>query len=348
MSINVESKIKELRLQGKGYKLIAKEMSISRDTVRYYSDKLGLNGVKGEEPKPKEYTCKYCNKKYYKNDSDIKSLAYCSSYCKSKQTEENKIKRDLTKTKECVVCGKKFISKSSVNITCSKECRCERQLELREQRKRVCINCGKEYSAMSYSSKKYCSMACSTQATSKSHRQFCNELLEIHNGTIVPLEIYTGSDHKLKCMCLKCGCTIEKVSHLYIGSHSFGCPNCGRGGSKGEQAIRNILESIGCSYKPQYSLRDKENKRTFRYDFALIDEQGNAIKLIEFDGIQHFKSIKQFGGDKSYNKRIEVDEYKNSVAKNKNIPLLRIRYDEIDQVDTIVKEFVCPPPRKIV
>lgn len=79
-----------------------------------------------------------------------------------------------------------------------------------------------------------------------------------------------------------------------------------------------------------------KNKTSLRFDFCTYSEE-DKIKLIEFDGIQHFKPFKRFGGEEGFIKRQERDKIKDIFCINNNIPLLRIRYDEIDIEDKIKK-----------
>lgn len=47
---------------------------------------------------------------------------------------------------------------------------------------------------------------------------------------------------------------------------------------------------------------------------------------IEYDGEQHNRSVKHFGGDKAFYTRIKHDNIKNEYCKNNGISLLRIPY----------------------
>ena len=60
---------------------------------------------------------------------------------------------------------------------------------------------------------------------------------------------------------------------------------------------------------------------------------------IEYDGEQHSKPIKFFGGYKKKKKRKELDDIKTEYCKNNNINLLRINYDEdiISKLDEYFK-----------
>ena len=49
---------------------------------------------------------------------------------------------------------------------------------------------------------------------------------------------------------------------------------------------------------------------------------------VEFDGIQHFKPIKYFGGEKTLKITQKHDKMKNEYCKENNIHLIRIKYNE--------------------
>lgn len=50
--------------------------------------------------------------------------------------------------------------------------------------------------------------------------------------------------------------------------------------------------------------------------------------IIEYDGEQHFKSLKFFGGERRYIKQKEYDTVKNKYCKNKDINIIRISYKD--------------------
>lgn len=70
-----------------------------------------------------------------------------------------------------------------------------------------------------------------------------------------------------------------------------------------------------------------KNNYPLRFDFAIIDEEKNLIKLIEYDGSQHFKPSEQFGGQKAFEDLQQRDKLKNDYCKINNINLLRISKD---------------------
>lgn len=112
------------------------------------------------------------------------------------------------------------------------------------------------------------------------------------------------------------------------------CPNCAS--SNGEKAVELWLIDNQINYKSQYSFEDLKYKKTLFFDFAIFDNSGNIMCLIEFDGIQHFKTIEGWGGKGKLEDTIARDNVKNKYCKAKGIDLLRISYLEINEVDSIL------------
>lgn len=127
-----------------------------------------------------------------------------------------------------------------------------------------------------------------------------------------------------KCQC-SCGniISIDRTHLVNRGQSSCGCKN-----SIGELNINKILNNNNIAYKSQYTNTDLKtnNNGYLRFDFAILDKQQNVIRLIEFDGIQHFENVDFF-----QNKNIKYrDTLKNQYAKDNNIPLVRIPYYKRD------------------
>lgn len=59
--------------------------------------------------------------------------------------------------------------------------------------------------------------------------------------------------------------------------------------------------------------------------------------LIEFQGRQHYEEIKMYGGLKPIQHR---DQIKRDYCKANNIPLLEIRYDQTQDIPTLLDDFV--------
>ena len=64
-----------------------------------------------------------------------------------------------------------------------------------------------------------------------------------------------------------------------------------------------------------------------RFDFYIDNNF-----LLEFDGIQHFKSTSGWNNEENFKITQERDKYKNQWCHENNIPLKRIPYWEIDNI----------------
>jgi len=106
-------------------------------------------------------------------------------------------------------------------------------------------------------------------------------------------------------------------------SHRNGCPVCKS--SKGEKRIKTYLDTANIKYVRQYSLPGSR----YKYDFYLPE----LNILIEYDGEQHFKPVKIFGGEKTFKRIKERDKEKDTLAYIHGIPLIRIKYDKFSKLE---------------
>lgn len=112
--------------------------------------------------------------------------------------------------------------------------------------------------------------------------------------------------------------------------HSCGCSK----NSHGENLIQSLLDKNNIDYIKEYSFLDcrSPKNKVLRFDFAILNNN-KIIKLIEFDGKQHFEKNDYFGGEEYFYYLQECDNIKNDYAKQHNIPLLRISYKETDKLN---------------
>jgi len=110
------------------------------------------------------------------------------------------------------------------------------------------------------------------------------------------------------------------------------CPICDE--SKGENLIRNFLEDNNIKYFREKRFSNCRFKLPLPFDFYLPD-----LKIcIEFDGIQHFKSIPRFGGDEKLKQTQIKDKIKTDYCYDNNICLIRIAYFEKNIIDKLKME----------
>jgi hypothetical protein len=120
-------------------------------------------------------------------------------------------------------------------------------------------------------------------------------------------------------ICKKHGEFTQKPQDHYRGN---GCPNCCN--SIGENTIARLLVNLNIEFIQQKKYDDCRFVFKLPYDFYL--PKYNI--LIEYDGRQHYEAIDVFGGEQRLLITQRNDTIKTNYAKNKEIPLLRIRFDE--------------------
>lgn len=135
------------------------------------------------------------------------------------------------------------------------------------------------------------------------------------------------------CQC-DCGNICEVDGNNLTSNHTLSCSCINF--SIGAQYISNILKENKISYQAEYSCKDLyflSKEHPARFDFALLDENNNIFRLIEYDGIQHYKeTLKQWKSRVSLTEQQRRDKEKNDWAKQHNIPLVRIPYWERDNI----------------
>lgn len=176
-----------------------------------------------------------------------------------------------------------------------------------------------------------------THLLTSGHTQSCGCLIreiqgiDITNqkfGRLTALYPKKGNFSTLMWHC-KCDCGNEcdiNGSFLRRGlTQSCGCISS----SIGEQNIQKILEENDITYKKEYCIKEIGN---LRFDFAIF-QNDQLIRLIEFDGMQHYSDRSGAWNKKdSLQKRQERDQRKNQWAQQNNIPLVRIPYWERDNI----------------
>lgn len=107
-------------------------------------------------------------------------------------------------------------------------------------------------------------------------------------------------------------------------------------GSEGEKAIRHYLNENNISFEEQKRFKSCKNKVPLPFDFFIKDYK----ILIEFDGAQHFMPIDLFGGEEGFKQRVSNDTVKTNWAKDNGYNLQRIRYDEFENINTILDKIL--------
>ena len=161
--------------------------------------------------------------------------------------------------------------------------------------------------------------------------EFINKSIEIHGKKFDYSKVnYTKNNKKVEILCSIHGSFYTTPdSHLNMKT---GCPKCNS--SFGERTIEKWLSENNIEYTKEHSYLDLLGKRLGKLRFDFFIEKHNL--LIEYDGQQHFKPIKQFGGEEYLKQLIIHDNIKNEYAMINKINLLRISYSEIKNINWIL------------
>lgn len=102
--------------------------------------------------------------------------------------------------------------------------------------------------------------------------------------------------------------------------------------SAGEAKISQILTELQLEYKKEYIFKDYPNAR---FDFALL-KNNQVYCLIEYDGPQHFINTANSGGWNTIERYKTIthpkDLEKNKYCQDNNIPLIRIPYNDYNNL----------------
>lgn len=124
----------------------------------------------------RKFICGHCGSEF---ESSFKKI-FCSKECASKfhgekHQKEREESRNSRNHKQCEVCGKEFIDKSS-SLTakyCSDKCRREAK-----RKTQICVKCGKEFLTNSKTQNR-CSKECIEKYQSKTYTRECNHCGEL-------------------------------------------------------------------------------------------------------------------------------------------------------------------------
>ena len=193
--------------------------------------------------------------------------------------------------------------------------------------------CGTIRSVCGSSLRNGASTSCGCYRTENSRTNNGTYINELGNryGKLVVIakdEELSKEKHRAQWICkCDCGNIITTSSKCLREGKTTSC-GC-RTRSIGEDNISQVLIEQQINFIEQYGV--SINGSYYRYDFALIDNNKNPIRLIEFDGIQHFDNINlHWGQDITVTQR--RDRIKNKYAFSHNIPLVRIPYWERDNI----------------
>lgn len=109
--------------------------------------------------------------------------------------------------------------------------------------------------------------------------------------------------------------------------------------SRLEYKVRIFLDSQHIPYKQQFRFMDcRGEKYPLPFDFCLYYTDDDKRMLIEIDGEQHFRNDGLWSS--TFKATQKNDRRKDYYCKKNNIPLLRLRYNEIDDKKASYKNMI--------
>jgi uncharacterized C2H2 Zn-finger protein len=164
-------------------------------------------------------------------------------------------------------------------------------------------------------------------------KKFIRKANLVHNNLYdYSLVEYINAKTKIRILCKIHGEFLQRTSDHLNGR---GCPHCIN--SQGEKLIAKFLTEKNIVYETEKKFSEcKGKKRILPFDFYLPKYN----LLIEFDGQQHFNVINYWGGIDKFNKQQKNDEIKNKFADENNINLLRIKFNETNNINNILNTII--------
>ena len=147
---------------------------------------------------------------------------------------------------------------------------------------------------------------------------------------------YSLVDYNAWNIPVKIICPIHGVFEQSPNNHiRQGCPVCKE--SKGERIIRNWLIDSDINFIRQKKFKECKNIQSLLFDFYLPDFN----LCIEFDGEQHFR-INNTWGEQKFLQTQKNDIIKTVFCLKNNIELIRIKYNELKNIDCVLSKLKIP------
>ena len=143
------------------------------------------------------------------------------------------------------------------------------------------------------------------------------------------IKSYSNNKEKLPIICKKHGIFMQTLQEH---THGCGCPKC----------AQSHLEKITETILNEFTIKNIHHCDKSYFDWLGLQHLDFYLPeynvAIECQGIQHFKSIKYFGGDEKLKKIQKLDEEKRYKLKEHDIKLVYINYNfNEDKIKSIVE-----------
>ena len=170
---------------------------------------------------------------------------------------------------------------------------------------------------------------CSREERKSTAKEFVQKAKKQHDNRYEYSKVtYEHSRTEVIISCKKHGDFLQKpVDHV----RGRGCPKCA--GSNGENMMRDLLENTIFPDKKFPTIRP-EFLRNPETGWPLeLDCYNEEMKLaFEFQGVQHYESIRRFGGEKRFEQQHKKDQLKRELCLKEGIDLIEIDTRPINKI----------------
>lgn len=193
-----------------------------------------------------------------------------------------------------------------------------------------CLNCGYVFERYAHHFNNYPHVCpnCRPRGTSLKIKieEAQKRVNDIYGFNSLQILNYKSNNSLCEVKCLKCGEIFKRVPTVLWRDRTKGCPKCHELLSRGEKAIKEILESKKIQYIQQYRFEDCKYKTYLPFDFYL--PQQNVC--IEYQGEQHYNKDSLF-----FSEDILIrDKIKKEYCLKKKISLIIIPYWDFEKINT--------------
>ena len=169
----------------------------------------------------------------------------------------------------------------------------------------------------------------------KTLTDFINDAKQIHSDKYdYSLVKYKNAKTKIKIICPTHGIFEQTPTKHLCGNGCFICSE-----SKGEREVAKYLINNSILFEREKRFNECKNIKKLAFDFYLP----NNNVLIEFDGRQHYEIVNFCNSRKqavnAYHRLKKNDKIKNNFAKTNKYHLLRIKFDEINDISNILETY---------
>lgn len=188
------------------------------------------------------------------------------------------------------------------------------------------------------------------EAQTKTQEEFKKEVYDLVGDEFTVLGEYVNTRTKVLMRHNTCGREFLKSPGDFLYNKSF-CAVCARKESGGVRKINDVLRKKNITFSYEKTYDDLVGIRRLKYDFCLKDSDSHM--LIEFDGFQHFRPtiwekitdilLQRQEALERLLLQHEYDIKKNRFAEENNIPLLRIRYNQVDKIEELIDDLLDRP-----